>query len=254
MTGADVSFSGDSAFAYAENGGTVVCDPADFVNIGNTVYIPAAASVDGIGYSTLDEAIAAATSGQTILVRADVHTAQDFALGGRNLTMEGEDGAVLVPYANADADAGALVLMGSNGGTLTVKNIAFSGAGSTVTGRGICFSGQQNENATLDVENCTFDSLFAGAFLGGVANATFTECTFTNSSSGTAIGGSESITGALTVDRCTFGEGITETIGWAGQGGSRLIIKDSPTCENFADWTNGGQSTSTNGGNITVTE
>ena len=47
MTGADVSFSGDSAFAYAENGGTVVCDPADFVNIGNTVYIPAAASVDG---------------------------------------------------------------------------------------------------------------------------------------------------------------------------------------------------------------
>ena len=78
MTGADVSFSGDSAFAYAENGGTVVCDPADFVNIGNTVYI-----------------------------------------------------------------------------------------------------------------------------------------------------------------RCTFGEGITETIGWAGQSGSQLIIQDSPTCENFADWTNG---------------
>lgn len=250
---ADVTFNG-TIFALTENGGTITCDPSEWYIVSDSVYYPAAASVDGTTYPTLEAAVTAATSGQTILVRAGVHTMPDFALGDRTLTLQGEEGTVLVPSGNADSDAGALVIMGCNGGTLTVKNIAFSGADSTVQGRGICFSGQQNENATLVVENCTFDSLYAGAFLGGVKQATFTECAFTNSESGTAIGGTEDITVSLTVDRCTFGEGITETIGWAGQGGSQLIIKDSPTCENFADWTNGGQLTSTNGGTITVTE
>ena len=115
--------------------------------------------------------------------------------------------------------------------------MTFTGTANNDGSRGICFSGQMNSNITAVVENCTFEDLTTGIYMGGVANATVTGCTFTNCTAG--IGGTDDITGQLTVSNCTFSEPKEnqETIGWAGDG--VRVITGCPTCGSFMDYTGG---------------
>ena len=148
--------------------------------------------------------------------------------------LQGSEGTVLIPTSNAAADFGGIVVTSTSDATLTVRDMTFEGTENNNGSRGICFSGQMNSNITAVVENCTFEELNTGIYLGGVANATVTGCTFTNCTAG--IGGTDDITGQLTVSNCTFNEN-DETIGWAGTG--VLVITGCPTCESFNDYTGG---------------
>lgn len=125
----------------------------------------------------------------------------------------------MYPSENATGDYGAINIFGADGATLTVKDIAFSGNG-TVGSRGLVLSGQQNENVALTVENCEFDTFTTGIYLGGVAEAAITNCTFANCTAG--IGGSEQITGTLKVEGGSFTD-CMETIGWAGTGTLNIV-------------------------------
>ncbi len=152
-----------------------------------------------------------------------------------NVTFVGQEGTRIIA-----SDEGAITIRGSKNATVTVKDVTIVGGAQ----RGVCFSGQQNENATLIVTDCHFEDVITGIYLGGVANATITNCTFKNCTAG--IGGTEDLTGTLTVDSCEF-DGNGENIGWAGSGS--LVIKDCPTCQNFTDWNNGGAIVTVTGGN-----
>lgn len=181
--------------------------------------------------------------GAAISLATGSYTLNAIALNDKNITIEGTEGTALTPKQNVGSDFGAIVIQGTDGGKLTVRNVAIEG--SNVAGsRGICFSGQGNANAELVVENCEISNVNTGIYLGGVANATIKDCTITNCTAG--IGGSENITGTLKVDTCTF-SGNGENIGWAGSGD--LVITNSPTCESFNDYTDG-----KNGESVSVTE
>ena len=172
--------------------------------------------------AALQEAITEVENGGTVVVPAGEYTMGAIAIGDKEVVLQGTSDTVLNP-----ADEGLITIRGSENAKLTVRGMTFTGTGAGGA-RGICFSGQQNVNAELVVENCTFGNLQTGIFLGGVTNATVTGCTFTNCEAG--IGGSEDIAGTLTVENCTFDKN-TETIGWAGTG--KLIITNCPTCSFF---------------------
>lgn len=171
----------------------------------------------------LVEAIAEVKDGGTIFVPEGNYKVPVISgLNDKEITIQGQPGAQLEA-----SDEGFLTIRGSENAKVTIKDMIFEGEGTSL--RGICFSGQQNINATLVVENCKFTGFTTGVFLGGVANATITNCTFENCTAG--IGGSEDITGELRIDNCTFGGGVSETIGWAGKG--TLTITKCPTCKSF---------------------
>ena len=177
-----------------------------------TTITPAGANIDPIivggGYVTLN-------------LGEGTHELSKLPIGTANITIAGAgaDKTTIMPVMNASADYGAIVVQGASGASLTVKDIAFVGNG-TVGSRGLVLSGQQNENVALTVENCEFDTFTTGIYLGGVAEAAITNCTFANCTAG--IGGSEQITGTLKVEGGSFTD-CMETIGWAGAGTLHIV-------------------------------
>ena len=172
----------------------------------------------------LKDAIDSVMDGGTVVVPAGEYELPLLTdLGDKEVVIKGEAGAKFVR-----TDEGFITVRGSSDAKLTIRDMTFVGTAKNDGSRGICFSGQGNENATLVVENCDFDTLNTGIFLGGVANATITDCTFTNCGAG--IGGTETLTGTLKIDNCQF-ENNDETIGWAGAG--NLVITGSPSCGSF---------------------
>ena len=184
--------------------------------------------------AALQAAINEVEDGGTVFVPAGTYSMEAISLAGKDVVLQGSEGTVLIPTSNAAADFGGIVVTSTSDATLTVRDMTFTGTANNDGSRGICFSGQMNSNITAVVENCTFEELNTGIYLGGVANATVTGCTFTNCTAG--IGGTDDITGQLTVSNCTFNEN-DETIGWAGTG--VLVITGCPTCESFNDYTGG---------------
>lgn len=180
--------------------------------------------------AALQEAINEVRDGGTVLVPAGEFSVGTISLGDKDVVLQGSEGTVLT----SRQDEGFITVRGADGAKLTVRDMTFTGTANNDGSRGICFSGQMNSNITAVVENCTFEELNTGIYLGGVANATVTGCTFTNCTAG--IGGTDDITGQLTVSNCTFNEN-DETIGWAGTG--VLVITGCPTCESFNDYTGG---------------
>ena len=184
--------------------------------------------------AALQAAINEVEDGGTVFVPAGTYSMEAISLAGKDVVLQGSEGTVLIPTSNAAADFGGIVVTSTSDATLTVRDMTFEGTENNNGSRGICFSGQMNSNITAVVENCTFEKLTTGIYMGGVANATVTGCTFTNCAAG--IGGTDDITGQLTVSNCTFNEN-GETIGWAGDG--VLVITGCPTCESFNDYTGG---------------
>ena len=221
---------------YTEIGGTSVDDAVANGNAGNWMQAvqPGEDAVEN--GAKLQAAINSAMDGGTVVLPAGEYVIPLLSnLGDKEVVIQGEEGAEFV----GRGDEGFITVRGSENAKLTVRGMTFKGetANDTTGTRGVCFSGQANTNATLVVEDCTFENLTTGVFLGGVANATVTNCTFRNCFAG--IGGSEDVTGTLKVENCVF-EGNTETIGWAGTG--TLVITGSPTCESFNQY-NGADAT-----------
>lgn len=184
--------------------------------------------------AALQAAINEVEDGGTVFVPAGTYSMEAISLAGKDVVLQGSEGTVLIPTSNAAADFGGIVVTSTSDATLTVRDMTFEGTENNNGSRGICFSGQMNSNITAVVENCTFENLTTGIYMGGVVNATVTGCTFTNCAAG--IGGTEDITGQLTVSNCTFNEN-GETIGWAGAETAVLVIMDCPTCGSFMDYT-----------------
>ena len=183
--------------------------------------------------AALQEAINEVEDGGTVFVPAGKFSVGTISLGDKDVVLQGSEGTVLT----SRQDEGFITVRGADGAKLTVRDMTFTGTTNSDGSRGICFSGQMNSNITAVVENCTFEDLTTGIYMGGVANATVTGCTFTNCTAG--IGGTDDITGQLTVSNCTFSEPKEnqETIGWAGDG--VLVITGCPTCGSFMDYTGG---------------
>ena len=185
--------------------------------------------VDNEMSASLGSLAARVPAGATILLAADEYSIPALDIGSGSFVLESEEGATFNRI-----DEGFITIRGAENASMTVRGIDFAGqtANDTSGTRGICFSGQANSNVTLTVEDCRFSNLTTGIFLGGVANATITGCSFTDCFAG--IGGSEDITGTLAVDDCSF-SGNTENIGWAGAG--EIVITNSPSCESYMDYT-----------------
>lgn len=200
----------------------------DSVTVGN---VGESATENG---AALQAAINEVKDGGTVFVPAGTYSMEAISLAGKDVVLQGSEGTVLIPTSNAAADFGGIVVTSTSDATLTVRDMTFTGTDNTNGSRGICFSGQMNNNITAVVENCTFEKLTTGIYMGGVANATVTGCTFTNCNAG--IGGTEDMSDTMTVSSCAF-DSCGETIGWAGTG--RLVITGCPTCGSFMDYTGG---------------
>ena len=171
----------------------------------------------------LKEAIENIADGGTVFVPAGEYQIPDMVLTDKEFVLQGEDGT---SFDN-------ITFTQTKNSKITVRDVDFAAeAGSGILG--ITLTDNGNAGNSLVVENCTFDGLQTGIYLGGVINAEIKNCSFTNCVAG--IGGSESITETLLVDSCEFASN-EENIGWAGSG--ELIITNSPTCDSYADYTDG---------------
>ena len=227
-------FAGNSEnIGWAGSGEIVIknsptCDSyADYTDGKNGEKVPLYIEIESD--ANLQDAINDIANGGTVVVPAGEYTFGTLDIGDKEIVIQGEKGAELTR-----SDEGFITVRGSENAKLTVRGMSFKGTtAQDATGtRGICFSGQMNKNATLIVEDCDFENLTTGIYLGGVADATVVGCKFTNCFAG--IGGTEDVTGTLTVDSCEFA-GNSENIGWAGSG--EIVIKNSPTCDSYMDYT-----------------
>ena len=227
-------FAGNSEnIGWAGSGEIVIknsptCDSyADYTDGKNGEKVPLYIEIESD--ANLQDAINDIANGGTVVVPAGEYTFGTLDICDKEIVIQGEKGAELTR-----SDEGFITVRGSENAKLTVRGMSFKGTtAQDATGtRGICFSGQMNKNATLIVEDCDFENLTTGIYLGGVADATVVGCKFTNCFAG--IGGTEDVTGTLTVDSCEFA-GNSENIGWAGSG--EIVIKNSPTCDSYMDYT-----------------
>ncbi len=173
------------------------------------------------------------TQDMKLYIAAGTYTMPAINMQNFNLEIIGVEGATFVKPSQTANLGGIVIASCQAGATLTVKGITFKGTDTEGATRGIVFNAAA-ANPVLVVENCSFEGFLTGIYLGRTTGATITNCTFTDCDA--AIGGSEGITGTLTVDTCTF-EGNGETIGWAGKG--TLVITNSATCTSFNDYTSG---------------
>lgn len=163
------------------------------------------------------------------------YTLPAFSAAAGSLTINGVQGTVIAPATHASADFGGIVVANANNLTLTVNDIAFEGTSNADGSRGIVVNSNNSYEVNvqlLTVNNCTFTNLNTGIYFSKTTNATVTDCEFTNCAAG--MGGTEGMSGTLTVDTCTF-EGNGETIGWAGSG--TLVISGATGCDSFKDYT-----------------
>ena len=106
-------------------------------------------------YETIQAAIDDATEGQTIVVKAGEHAEQLIINGDKNLTIEGEDGAVIKPTTLVQTGAGMAIVYVHGGSGITVRNLTINGsaAGENTSGwfLGIFIDGGADD---VTVENC----------------------------------------------------------------------------------------------------
>lgn len=163
----------------------------------------AVASVDGVGYISLQDAITAAKDGDTVTVIGDA-IAESVAIRDKALTINGSDGAKVSAITvinskkvtinnltfvdastenNLDTNPSALYLQ--NVGTATIKGCTFDLADEE-TGTTIAITSVSTYNVI--VEDCTIDGYtIAGYHNPGCANVTYTDNTIKNAPSGIAF-------------------------------------------------------------------
>ena len=119
ITGATVSFTGSSPlFATTENSGTILYNEADWIKVengDNFALIPPAATVDTRPYATVEEAVENATDGSTVTVAGKVHVLNKNLVIDKDLTLKGEDGAVLTFADNATFTEGPKLNLSTEG-------------------------------------------------------------------------------------------------------------------------------------------
>lgn len=116
-----------------------------------------AAYIEGVEaghYETIQAAINDAAEGQTIVVKAGEHAEQLLINDDKNLTIEGEAGAVIKPTTLAQTGTGMAIVYVNGGSGITVRNLTIDGgaAGENTSGwfHGIFIDGADG----VTVENC----------------------------------------------------------------------------------------------------
>lgn len=84
--------------------------------------------VDAGHYETIQAAINDATEGQTIMVKAGEHAEHLIINGDKNLTIKGEDGAVIKPTTLVQTGSGMAIVYVNGGSGITVRNLTIDGS------------------------------------------------------------------------------------------------------------------------------
>lgn len=111
-------------------------------------------------YETIQAAINDATEGQTIVVKAGERAEQLIINGDKNLTIEGENGAVIKPTTLVQTGSGMAIVYVNGGSGITVRNLAIDGdsaGANTPKGwfHGIFIDGADG----VTVENCKVSNI-----------------------------------------------------------------------------------------------
>ena len=112
-------------------------------------------------YDSIQAAINDATEGQTIVVKAREHAEQLIISGDKNLTIEGEDGAVIKPTTLAQTGAGMAIVYVHGGSGITVSNLTIDGSAAGASASSGWFLGIFIDDGADDVtvENCTVSNI-----------------------------------------------------------------------------------------------
>lgn len=151
-------------------------------------------------YDTIQAAISAATSGDTIVVGAKTHAVNSVININKDLNIVGKEGAV---FESAGSNS---ILQPSNGATLTVSNIEFKGT-KQAQQRGI----DMVAGTEVIVTECTFDTLIGGIYANPGAKINVSESAFRNV---IAAIGTDTAASDLTITDNTFEATCDEAVGF----------------------------------------
>ena len=215
------------------------------------------ASVNGVGYETLKEAIIAAKDGETIVVAAGEYKIPgDNIYGEKTITVKAADGAeVAFDMSNAIAIHGAKVIFENvtfnyktNGNYIGLQHA------SDLTYNNCKINGQVFLYATNETFNkCTFTQDSANSYnvwTYGAKNVTFNECVFNCVGKSVLLYNEGSNSGTdLTVTKTTFnasapveGKAAIEIDTSLMEGGSKITVDGETSANGFADGSNSGNS------------
>ncbi len=198
--------------------------PATFVSASEGI-----ASVDGVPYPTLAEAIAVA-EGKTVVLLDDVILDSTIDLA-KNITING-NGKRVVP-ANADNTYNSAFMIGGtdwgdgHGETITLNDIVFEGWKAN-------YAVVRAQGVTLNIDGCEFRNSSVSHPSYSILSSNYSETTVTDTkfveNNGRVIdvnynaGGSSSV---VTVDGCTFEKNTSENVAVIHRNKGTLILKDS---------------------------
>ena len=233
---------------------------------GTVVATDPAASIDGCGFATFEDALIVAESGDTIvlhksvivdselsvsnviIIRDDTLTSSMFQVGsGGVLNMDG------CTITGVNTTGVCSVPIHITGGIATITNSKFEGNSSVSMGGAIYING-----GSLEVSKSTFDrnsavdcggAVYIWSSTSGATVASFVGCTFTNNTSELSGGAIYDYGASLTIEGCTFrgnsAVGYTDDVdAYGGHGGAIYIdavvsgmqvsIKDTDITDNHA--------------------
>ena len=232
----------DSRYAYEGSLPTVtvtVADQADYV-----------AEINGTQYETLQKAMNAAVSGDTITLLGNVFegTTAQLLVGEENgpdnpfeLTLDLNGNKILCGNLGESSSFSFAIFTATKYGTdgklgkLTVKNGTFEGA----TDEGFAASGAISSTGDLVLENCTFENT-SSQYWGAVTardqidgtNVTVRNCQFINNTSTGGIGGALSVESNLS----TTLENVTFTGNNAYKSGGAVYVESGSLTVNDCDF------------------
>lgn len=179
------------------------------------------AAIGSVAYETLEAAIAAAQTGDTITLLKDV-SLDDVVTISKAITLEGAGhtitGLGASAYTGGNIDCLQIVL--SEAGTVTFQNITFSDFASR---RGAIYvTSGSNAGTNLVVSNCDFKKLGRNGVSVQKGTAVITECTFEDIGSvagtgnGVELWSLDALTVSAAISNCTFvGSEDAVNDGWA---------------------------------------
>lgn len=151
-------------------------------------------------FGTLEEAISAASDGNTILVKSGTYDVNSVIYINKNLTIVGEEEVV---FESAGSNS---ILVPSNGAKLIISDVEFKG---TKVGqqRGI----EMVANTEVIATDCIFDTLIGGIYANPGAKINVSGSTFRNV---VAAIGTDTAAGNLTITGNTFEDSCEEAVGF----------------------------------------
>ena len=150
----------------------------------------AIAEVNGIGYTTLSDAVNAAAQSEsaTITLRSEVVLTEPVAIpSGASITINGSNHSITYPVS---ASAAFTIPSGAEGTSLTVQRVSFVVSDAEeppVTGFGILV-GEATDGVSVTVADCSFANLYSGVYFGhletgatgslSITNSTYANCVY----------------------------------------------------------------------------